>query len=524
MQAVRYRARDGQMIPAYLTVPKGVEGKALPTLLLPHGGPWARDVWGYDPIVQFLANRGYAVLTINFRGSTGYGKAFLNAGNETWGTGTMQHDITDGARWLVEQGIADPERLGIVGGSYGGYATLAGLAFTPDLYAAGVSIVGPSNIITLLNSIPPYWGPIKKIFSLRVGDPTDPEDKARLEAQSPFFHAERIEAPLLVIQGANDPRVKQAESDQIVVRLRDLGRQVEYVVAPDEGHGFAGRENRLAMFAAIEEFFAEHLGGRFQESMDEDVAERLAAMTVDVAEVEMPAAASDADAAMTAPLPAVTAGALAEGTFGYRSVVSRGGQEMELLGRRTTTREERDGRAVVVVVSEADGPMGAVTDTYLLDAASLRPVSREAVQGPVRIDVAYGPQAATGQIQAGPQQLAIDVPLPAPVFGDGAALEVAVAALPLAEGYEATLRTFEVGMMQRVRVWSLAVEGRETVEVPAGEMEAWRVRVEPLDGEGGGETLWVRTEQPPVVVKAEGQLPPASGGGTVTTELVSIGE
>ncbi|MGK2858073.1 MAG: S9 family peptidase, partial [Thermoanaerobaculia bacterium] len=264
MQPVRYRARDGREIPAYLTVPKGVDAKNLPVVILPHGGPWARDVWGYNSFAQFLANRGYAVMQINFRGSTGYGKSHLNAGNDEWGTGAMQHDITDGVRWLVEQGIADPKRVGIMGGSYGGYATLAGLTFTPDLYAAGVDIVGPSNLITLLNSIPAYWGPIRKIFTMRMGDPEIPEEKARLEAQSPLFRAAEIKAPLLVIQGANDPRVKKAEADQIVIALRDLGRPTEYLVAPDEGHGFAGRENRLAMFARIEEFLSKHLGGRYQ--------------------------------------------------------------------------------------------------------------------------------------------------------------------------------------------------------------------------------------------------------------------
>ena len=267
MRPIRYEARDGREIPGYLVVPKGVPAESLPTVILPHGGPWGRYSWGYDPLVQFLANRGYAVLMPNFRGSTGYGKRFLNEGNGEWGTGVMQHDITDGVHYLVAQGIADPEQVAIMGGSYGGYATLAGVAFTPRLYAAGVSIVGPSNIITLLNSIPPYWGPAKEMFMRRVGDPDDPEDRERLESQSPFFHAENIEAPLLIIQGANDPRVKKAESDQIVVALRELDRQVQYLLALDEGHGFVGRENRLAMFAAIERFLARHLDGRYQRAM-----------------------------------------------------------------------------------------------------------------------------------------------------------------------------------------------------------------------------------------------------------------
>lgn len=282
MQPLRYTARDGLEIPAYLTLPQGVDPVNLPVIVMPHGGPWARDMWGYNPFTQFLANRGYAILQPNFRGSTGYGKAFLNAGNNEWGTGAMQHDLTDGVQYLIDEGIADPERVGIFGGSYGGYATLAGLAFTPDIYAVGASAVGPSNLITLLRSIPPYWESLKATFALRLGDPEDPSDRNRLEAQSPLFFADQIQAPLLVIQGANDPRVKQAESDQIVAALRDLGRPVEYLVAPDEGHGFRKEINSLAMTAALETFLAEHLGGRYQTDIAPDVQSQLESLTVDI--------------------------------------------------------------------------------------------------------------------------------------------------------------------------------------------------------------------------------------------------
>lgn len=296
MTAVRYTARDGLEIPAYLTVPKGVEAKNLPTILLPHGGPWARSAWGWAPIAQFLANRGYAVLQPNFRGSTGYGKRFLNLGNKQWGTGTMQHDLTDAVHYLVESGVADPERVGIMGGSYGGYATLAGVAFTPDLYAAGVSIVGPSSIVTLLNSIPEYWEPVRAMFAVRVGDMDDPEELAMLNRQSPLNSAADIKAPLMVIQGANDPRVKKSESDQIVVAMRDLGRKVEYIVAEDEGHGFANEINNLASYAAVEQFLGSHLGGRYQESVAPDVQERLDKLRVDIDFLNLPGA-EDADAA-----------------------------------------------------------------------------------------------------------------------------------------------------------------------------------------------------------------------------------
>ncbi|MEM1253374.1 MAG: alpha/beta fold hydrolase [Cyanobacteria bacterium P01_H01_bin.21] len=282
MEPIRYIARDGLEIPAYLTLPQGVEPVNLPIIVMPHGGPWARDVWGYHGFVQFLANRGYGVLQPNFRGSAGYGNAFLNAGNHEWGTGAMQHDITDGVLHLIEAGIADPDRVGILGGSYGGYATLAGLTFTPDIYAAGASIVGPSNLITLLNSIPPYWASLKATFALRLGDPDNPSDRTRLEAQSPLFSADQIQAPLMVIQGANDPRVKQAESDQIVAALRDLDRPVEYLVAMDEGHGFRKEINSLAMAAALESFLAQHLGGRYQSEISPELQAQLDTLTVDV--------------------------------------------------------------------------------------------------------------------------------------------------------------------------------------------------------------------------------------------------
>jgi len=286
MQPISYKSSDGLVIPAYLTIPKGVEAKNLPLVVMPHGGPWARDSWGYNSYAQFLANRGYAVLTINFRASTGFGKAFLNAGNNEWGQ-KMQDDITWGVKYLVEQGIADPANVGIMGGSYGGYATLAGLAFTPDLYKCGVSIVGPSNLITLLNSIPPYWESIRTVFHERMGNPETPEGKAQLERQSPLNSASKIKVPLLVVQGANDPRVNIHESDQIVVALRDRGAAVEYIVAPDEGHGFSRPVNNMAMLAAAEKFLAKHLGGRYQESATPEVAARLKDITVDVKNVKL---------------------------------------------------------------------------------------------------------------------------------------------------------------------------------------------------------------------------------------------
>lgn len=259
MQPIAYSARDGLTIHGYLTTPPQIAAQHLPTVLLVHGGPWARDTWGYDPEAQWLANRGYAVLQVNFRGSTGYGKDFLNAGNREWAA-KMHDDLIDAVEWLKKQQIADPDKIAIMGGSYGGYATLVGLTFTPEVFAAGVDIVGPSNIITLLNSIPPYWEPLKAQFYHRVGNlETEVEF---LKSRSPLFAIDRIQKPLLIAQGANDPRVKQAESDQIVEAMRQAGKPVEYVLYSDEGHGFARPENRLHFYAVAEEFLSKYLGGR----------------------------------------------------------------------------------------------------------------------------------------------------------------------------------------------------------------------------------------------------------------------
>ena len=261
MRPVFFAARDGLELHGYHTPPTWAPqgDDRAPTVLLVHGGPWGRDTWGYNPMVQWLANRGYAVLQVNFRGSAGYGKAFLNAGNREW-AGKMHDDLIDAVGWLVEQGGADPRRIGILGGSYGGYATLVGLTFTPEAFACGVDLVGPSNLLTLLRNFPPYWQPFMSIIHHRVGDPD--RDEEFLRSRSPLFLAERIRRPLLIGQGANDPRVKQSESDQVARAMRQAGLPVEYLVYADEGHGFARPANRLHFFARAERFLARHLGGR----------------------------------------------------------------------------------------------------------------------------------------------------------------------------------------------------------------------------------------------------------------------
>ena len=272
MIPVSYPSRDGLTIEGYLTLPAGLTmetARQLPVVVNPHGGPWARDSWGYNPEVQFLANRGYAVLQMNFRGSTGYGRKFKELSYKQWGQ-TMQNDITDGVRWLISQGIADSTRIAIYGGSYGGYATLAGLTYTPDLYACGVDYVGVSNLFTFLQTIPPYWKPMLDMMYEMVGDPQ--KDSTMLAAYSPALNADKIKAPLLVVQGANDPRVNKAESDQMVAALRARGVDVDYMVKDNEGHGFHNEENRFAFYRTMERFLAKHLKGEQIDAVIEEEA------------------------------------------------------------------------------------------------------------------------------------------------------------------------------------------------------------------------------------------------------------
>jgi dipeptidyl aminopeptidase/acylaminoacyl peptidase len=262
MEPFSFSSRDGLTIHGYATFPPGAERHELPMVLNVHGGPWARDVWGLNSEAQWLANRGYLCVQVNFRGSSGYGKAFINAGDREWG-GRMQDDLVDAVAFAVGQGWADPARVAIYGGSYGGYAALAGAAFTPDLFRCAVDIVGPSNLKTLIETIPPYWAPMIAQFHRRVGDPA--VDAEFLWSRSPLSRVSSIRIPLLIAQGANDPRVKQAESEQIVAALRKAGIDHDYLLFPDEGHGFAKPENRLRFYAAAERFLARHLGGRAEE-------------------------------------------------------------------------------------------------------------------------------------------------------------------------------------------------------------------------------------------------------------------
>jgi dipeptidyl aminopeptidase/acylaminoacyl peptidase len=506
MKAVRYPSSDGLEIPAFLTLPRGVPAKNLPAIVLPHGGPWARDGWGFDNLAQFLANRGYAVLQPNFRGSTGYGKKFLNAGNKQWGD-KMQDDITWGVKWLVAQGIADPKRVGIMGGSYGGYATLAGVAFTPDVYAAAVSIVGPSNLITLLESIPPYWEAGRIIFHERMGDPTKPEGRAQLVRQSPLTSAQKIETPLLVAQGANDPRVKKAESEQIVIALRDRGFPVEYILAPDEGHGFQRPVNSMALWAATEAFFEKHLGGRAQKGGTPEVVKRLAEITVDPKTVVLSKAVDPAAVG----LPKAVA-SLAPGSLSYQGKIEAGGQSFPMSIAQTI----EDKGATFVVTGTAKTPMGDAVDVTTVDKATLAARKRSIKQGPAAIELVFEGGKATGTAAMGGEPKPVSVDLGGELFADGAGGHEAIGALPLADGYSATFRNFDV-RQQKVLLKQAKVAGSETVTVPAGAFEAWKVEITSAEGEPGTTTIWVAKDGRKVV-KTVATLP-QMGGAVVTTEL-----
>lgn len=506
MRAVTYASSDGLQIPAFLTLPKGSTGRNLPLIVFPHGGPWARDSWGYNPYAQFLANRGYAVLQPNFRSSVGYGKKFLNAGNKQWGE-KMQDDLTWGVKAMVAQGIADPKRVGIMGGSYGGYATLAGLAFTPDVYAAGVSIVGPSNLITLLASIPPYWEAGRKIFNERMGDPATAEGRAQLERQSPLNSANKIKSPLLVIQGANDPRVKKAESDQIVIALRDRGFAVEYIVAPDEGHGFARPVNNMASFAAAEKFLAKHLGGRFQEGATAEAAARLKEITVDVKTVEKPKTIAAVSA--TAPKPAVD---LKPVRLNYKVRMELGDQKMDM----TTVTDIKDQGGAWLISELAKMPQGEISDTTVVEKGSLVLTKRSIKQGPVAIDVDFKANKASGAMSVNGQARPIAVDTGGAIFADGAGSYSVIGALPLADGYSTTFRNFDL-QKQTATLRQLKVVGSEKVTVPAGSFDAFKIEITSAEGDPGKTTIWI-AKTTRNLVKTVAVIP--QNGAVITAELV----
>jgi dipeptidyl aminopeptidase/acylaminoacyl peptidase len=507
MQVVKYKSSDGLEIPAYLTLPKGTAAKGIPALVIPHGGPWARDNWGYNPLAQFFANRGYAVLMPNFRGSTGYGKKYLNAGNGEWGR-KMQDDVTWGVKYLVAQGIADPKRVGILGGSYGGYATLAGVTYTPDLYRAAVDIVGPSNLMTLLDSIPAYWEAGRKQLYARMADPGTEAGKAWMKERSPLYSADKIKTALMVVQGANDPRVNRAEAEQIVIALRDRNFPVEYLMAPDEGHGFARPVNNMAMYMAIEKFLAKHMDGRYQEGGTPEVTKRLAEITVDPKTVTLSKKVEAASVGVPKP-----AADLKAGTYKYQAKLAMGPREMA-LGLSIAIKEEG---ARWSVAQTLETPQGAATQSVLLDKGTLIVRKMSAKQGPMAVDLEYAGGKASGTMGMGGQDKPVSADMGGELFADSPSESHVVACLPLADGYTATFRNFDL-QTQKVKLMQAKVAGSESVTVPAGTFDSWKVEITSADGGNDRTTLWVAKESR-LPVKTSAVLA-AMGGAVMTTELM----
>ena len=494
MESISYKSSDGLEIPAYLTIPYGAEKKNLPLVVFVHGGPKGpRDYWGYSSAVQMLANRGYAVMNPNFRASGGYGKHFLNAGDKEWGK-LMQDDITWGVKYLVDQGIVDKDRVAIMGGSYGGYATLAGLAFTPDLYTCGVDIVGPSNLFTLLESIPPYWEAFRKRLYEMTGDPETEEGKKLLTEASPLFSVDKIKKPLLIVQGANDPRVKQAESDQIVVALRDSGKDVEYLLAEDEGHGYHKPNNNMAMWVSVEKFLGKHLGGRYQTTMSDEVAKSLKLITQDVTKVDYKKAGAFTIAEN---LPTLSPD-IKEGTFNYDVNIEVQGQKIPMQLTRTIKQDAKQ----LVITDATTSAMGNAKDILFLE--NMNPVKRLMTQNGQTIEMVFAESKVSLTMMGNTKDIAFD----GAMLTNGAGYDMLIARLPLAKGYTITFNTIDV-MMQKAKTIKLEVLGKE-----AGK---WEVRINDVANEKDETILLIDADKK--MASKTTQIVPAMGNAKVTTVL-----
>jgi len=497
MKAVSYPSSDGMLIPGYLTLPVGKGIRNLPTVILVHGGPKGpRDYWGYNSFVQFLANRGYAVLQPNFRASGGYGKAFLNAGDLQWGK-LMQDDITWGVKYLIKQGFSDPSKIAIMGGSYGGYATLAGLTFTPDVYACGIDIVGPSNLFTLLESVPAYWESGRAFLYGMTGDPNTEEGKKRIKESSPLFHADKITKPLLIVQGANDPRVKKAEADQIVIALRDKGKDVEYLLADDEGHGFAKPVNNMAMFASIEKFLAGFLGGQYQASMPEDVKKRLGELQVDIKTVTY---TPKVDVNSAVSLPEIN-NTFKVGTGKYDAKLEVQGQTIPM----EMTREIFQNGDNYIVADKATSAMGDMKDeiTYNSD---FQPISRKVEQMGQVVLMNY----TDGKIQVDMQGKKLDLDVKGAILNDGPGMDIIVAGLPLEEGYSVIAEMPDMTTMKAKQV-KLAVVGTEKIN----DVNHTKVEITATDNPADKITLWINPNTGDATKMV--QVVPAMGNAVITT-------
>jgi dipeptidyl aminopeptidase/acylaminoacyl peptidase len=491
MRPISFRSRDGLTIHGYLTTPRDVSPLNLPLVVLVHGGPWMRDNWGWNPEVQLLANRGYAVLQVNYRGSLGYGKHFLNAAVREW-AGAMHDDLVDGVRWAVEQRIADPDRVGIFGTSYGGYAALVGLTFTPQVFACGVDYAGPSSLLTLLESFPPYWRPfLEGTFYRHVGDPAKPDDREELRRRSPLFYVDQIDDPLLIIHGANDPRVKKREADQLAIALRDKSVEVQYLLADDEGHGFAKVENRLAAYRAIEQFFGECLGGRVQPQAEARLERHLAELEVDVDTLSI-ADVSDRHALYVGD-PLIDPDRIREEGFSGKLVFVQGERRREVgTVRESVSFTQVDGRAVIRRVQEIESQMvGTSSDTILVDRSALEPVSIRSHNQFRTVSVEFdGPRVTGWHEPTGADPEPVDltlqvVPFPWQLSG------LVMRAVPLSEGLAVSMPTY-VYDDGRVIEATAVVRGVEDLELADGHpVSAWAIDVDLA----GQKLTWWLTEE-----------------------------
>ncbi|WP_082795916.1 S9 family peptidase [Flammeovirga sp. SJP92] len=495
MKPITYKSSDGLEIPGYLSIPKNKEAKNLPLVVLVHGGPKGpRDYWGYNSYVQMLANRGYAVLQPNFRASGGYGKSFLNAGNKQWGK-LMQDDITYGVKYLISEGTVDASKVAIMGGSYGGYATLAGLAFTPDLYTCGVDIVGPSNLFTLLESIPPYWEAFRKSLYEMTGDPETEEGKKLIEETSPLFHVDKMKKPLLIVQGANDPRVKQAESDQIVIALRDADKEVEYLLADDEGHGFRKPTNNMAMWVATEKFLAKHLGGRYQEGGSDEVMKRLGEITVDVSKVTY----TPKEEVETSASIKFTTTDIIPGEYDYTVTIEVQDKTIPMTSHRSVKKEGE----FTTITDKAQSPMGEVVDKLFVK--DMKPVKREIQQGGQTFLMNFGED----NIEMEMMGQKFNIPVEGAVLCGDIALDLFISRMPLREGFETVFLSPDL-MTQKMKQLQVKVKEKK-------EEKIYVVSLTNLDNTNEVTEYTINVED--MIGVQETKIVPQMGNAKITTVL-----
>lgn len=570
-QSFRYKTSDGLEVSAYLTVPKNVAAKNLPLVVLPHNRVWTRVSWGYDATAQFLANRGYVVLQPNIRSSSGFGKKYFNAGNQQWGE-KIQSDLSDGVKFLVASGIVDAKRVGIMGSTFGGYSALAGVAFSPEVYAAGISISGPVNLVSYVDSLPSNWLSGRSLYAVRVGETTSEAGKNLLAKQSPANSVANIKAPLMIVQGANDRRVNKQETDVFVEALTELKIPVQYLFAADEGHGINNAKNQVAVMAAAEQFLAKYLNGKAQTEIRPEIAARLQGLTdfysktiassvenqvalsakpegveveaktpevvataeevkVEIVQVVKPlepkpeineeiAKAEPVTAVAPAPIVnksepvgirVVTRKAgLSTGMNQYNAKIEMG-QQVIPVTIQTEIRERND-QWVVSEVMET--PQGNIIETTTLDKKNLNVLTRSMKQGAYEFDLSFKEQKATGTQKINDNYSTINGVTEGEIFADGAGMQAVIASLPLTEGYTKLFRNFDEDGQKSI-LKKLSVVGSESITIGLGEFKTFRVSI---TGEAGEEmVLWVDKESRKVVKYTK--ILAKMGGAKLTGEL-----